>query len=145
MDKPIVQQIAENIRSTLAGVTKNAGYSVDLDVDERDLPTNNPKDNSCFVVQDDPEDETDESENRRGWYQVFGVVIYLIGTESGDKQLDARANEVWGDVYKQLMLDRTRGGLAIDTRVNPMERFPDCVLIPVRVHFETLYDDITQQ
>jgi hypothetical protein len=150
MDKTIVQQIADQLKSTLAGITKNAGYSIDLDVTERALPINEISDRLCIVVPEDAEEaETNaDGENERWWYQPFAVVICLIGKDADDGNktpLDARQNEVWADVFKQIMLDRTLNGLALDVRVGGIERDAEGLIVPVRVHYRTLYDDITQQ
>jgi hypothetical protein len=149
MDKPIVQQIADQLKSTLIGVTKNAGYSIDLIVEERDLPINNLKDNLCVVVMEDVEESTDDSRDQQEstlwWWAKFTVFVCLIGTDNGTKQLDARQNEVWADLYKHIRLDPGRNTLAQDTIIAGLTRHTDGCSMPVFIKYRTQPDDITKQ
>lgn len=131
MSTPVIESIAEDIRSTIAGVTVANGYNQDLtavrptSLEWRD--GRSQKDGTVIIVQQDPEENEELSSagnaGLKAWDQPYALVAYVIASEASLPAIDTRINQVRSDLEKALTVDRTRGGRAIDTIVRAPEHF----------------------
>jgi hypothetical protein len=141
--RTIVDRIADDLVTTLETITITNGYSINLTVVRKELPSNNPTHGQCILIMDDPTEEEMQDETQRIWWQEFVALVYLINSPS--TSIDEQQNLVWADVHKATQVDRTRGGLAYTTRPEAPIRFADSIAIPIRVQFATTFSDITAQ
>jgi hypothetical protein len=49
----------------------------------------------------------------------------VLDSDAATASIDTRLNQVKSDIRKALMVDSTRGGLAIDTIIGPSSKFDD--------------------
>jgi hypothetical protein len=148
MSEPIIEQIAENIRETLAMISTAGGYYTNLTVERRKASFDAPADAKAVVAQGDPRGYSDsESYGTTGYYQPFDIEVTMIDAETSadTSHPDTRINRAWADIVRALYLDRTRGALAVDTRCDPPSFFTDGVVVTARVQYEHLEGDPTQQ
>jgi len=134
--QPIVELIAENLFDTLEAATTidAAGDSASL------LPVRPTRMNweghvsvvdlRVVLVQLDPEEDEDptlahNASDMRAWVQPFALVVYILDSDKATTPIDRRINTVEADIAKALMAAPTRGGYAVDTIVQPSERFLD--------------------
>jgi hypothetical protein len=137
---PIVEMIAQNLIETLAGVSESASFHVTLRPERAKIPASEPADLKAVLGQDDPADPTEDNVAKT-WDQPWQILIYVINSETSTLERDQRINLVWGDVCKKLMEDRTRGGLALDTKIAAPQYFADSILINIVTPYETKFDD----
>ncbi len=124
MSDSVLEQIAQNIETTLQGITRAAGYSFDLTV-TRATHKNEPRHLRAYIFQLSPdEDEINAPITKEQWKQAFAVVAYSIPTETDTTPFDQYNNEIAAAIHKELMRDYSRGGLAIDTTIKPTLYFP---------------------
>jgi len=126
-DVPVLENIAENIKQTINGITIAAGYKQTLVamrskcVDYEDAP---PAEGLVLVEQDETPAETDAQPC--GFCdidQVFYLVAHVMSDDAATASIDTRRNQIYADIKKALMADHTRGQYAIDTHVLPQMNF----------------------
>jgi len=133
-DEPLVEDIAEDIRSTIATITIANGYKQDLlplRPTSNDWRTGTPQINGrVIIVQEDPDEDeatsTGGNSGLLGWIQPFALVCYVLASDKEETPIDTRTNRVRADLEKALTngeASRTRGGRAIDTFVGPPQAF----------------------
>lgn len=118
MATAIVELIAQNIVTTLQGVTIDNGYENTLIVERRKQAGNDPvRDCLAVVYQGDPQEGDDKPLQRRSWIQPFHVLLCAVESDSSTATIDARLNSLRADVEKALCAAPNRGGYAVDTHI----------------------------
>ena len=121
MAEPIVEQITQDIESTLKTVSRSAGDNVDLHVERMNRQTGNvPRDGLIVIRQGSPaRDDANESQGMMWWLQPYELEYFVIQSEDSALPIDRQINLAWADIVKKLLADYTRGGLAQDTLIEP--------------------------
>jgi len=122
--EPIVELIAQNVATTLATVTTANGYQYNLAVERPHRRDQLPRLRDQLVipymgdplVQDGPLSKTQ--------YQQPFFILFFAAVASGS-QVETKVNRITADIIKALMVDRTRGGYAIDTMAGEWAEFDD--------------------
>ena len=154
MAEPIVEHIAANIATAVNGITVAAGYHYGLTAVR---PTHlgfeddeQPEDLTVLIVQEDPEEDpenaSDGNSAMKAWVQPFALGAFVIESDSSTDPIDTRINRVRADIEKALMVDYSRGGYAIDTRIRGSARFGETsaqsgIAIYVDVLYRTRIND----
>ncbi len=144
MPHTITELITQNLMTTLRGVSRGKGASLNLHVTDQDNDSETRIDGLCVVIPDDPE----LLDSPLGWHQLmqpYRVVVYLQRSETAKSALRTRMANAIGDIHKALKVDPTRGSLAIHTFIEPHEtaidgEFDRLIARP-RVLFRHLIDD----
>ena len=150
MAEPIIEQIAANLLSTIEGITTANGYNYTLtgtrpiiDGYYSDAPYD-----LTFQLTQGQEELLDGAYGTQEYIQPFLVVIIAMNTESDTIPIDKKRNRVLADLRKAVMVDHTRGGLAIDTKWGQSSSFMndddfvfEGVAAEIRVHYRTEHND----
>lgn len=150
MAEPIVEQIAANLMAAIKSVTVANGYHytltgsrpiVDGYYDEA------PAD-LTFQMTQGQEDLMEGAYGTQEFIQPFLVVIIAMNLQSDTVPIDTKRNRILADVRRAVMIDHTRGGLAIDTMWGPSTSFMndddfvfEGVAADIRVHYRTQHND----
>jgi hypothetical protein len=98
---------------------------------------------NAVILQSDPKENSDAVYNTKEWTVEFHVGVFVIPLESDTTPIDQYVNQIAADVQKAVMVDRYRGGNALDTQVRATYKSTDegleydCVVIPVEVNYRT--------
>jgi hypothetical protein len=141
---PIVESIAANVVSTLGSVVAGATYHYTITTAWADNEASTWGHLKALVAMDDAT-EREAPVNYREWDQPFIIVIGYQATESDSTPSRTPLARLWSDVYRVLMTDHTRGGYAIDTRIEPPMFFADTVVITATVQYRHKITDPTDQ
>lgn len=147
MPLPILEQIAENVEATLRGIRLAAGYNTDALVERRLRHGNKIRDNLLVIHQDDPPKQDGPPQQAMEWLQPFQIMCYCIESEDSTIPIDRRLNLIEADVEKAMMVDYTRGGLAVDTIPRVKAYFTDTdtgaegIIYQFDVQYRTAYGD----
>ena len=142
LNLPVSEMIAVDVFDTVSEVTTQNGFNYTLAV-ARHMKTGDKRTHlSALIVQDDPHEVTNENYNTREWLLPFSIGVYLIPTDNDATPIDTYVNLVTADVQKALMIDRYRGGNALDTKIKAPHLITeegsfDLVLIQVEVSYRT--------
>lgn len=113
MADPIVEQIAQNLATSVAAVTVANGYN--YSVKEVVRPTREggykPGHLVCVITQGDAT-VRDGASNFKTWDQPFYVSAFVVPEDGSGDIVDTILNRFRADIEKQIMTDRTLGGLA---------------------------------
>ena len=143
MTEPLIERIALNLATTLATVTTANGYHQDVAdvIRPTRLADDGLVDRRVLLGQGEPSEAEDSSEAFKTWLQPFPAVLYVRPSEKDSTPVDTLVNRFRTDVEKAVMVDQTRGGLALDTLVRAYENVlsEDGALGGVVVHVEVLY------
>lgn len=118
----VLEDIAQNVLTTLATVTTSNDYENTLTVSRLAAAPMIPDDNRVYVFQGVTTKQTAPVRHYQ-WLQQFVAVAYVIEADSSSTPIDSRLNSIVGDIGKALMIDPTRGGFAIDTIIEGAEPF----------------------
>lgn len=162
---PILELITDNIVATLAAISQQAGYSVNLSVEEPSAVIGNKRMDAKVVVIQDPAEEIKVGQgpagywpplNRAGYWQPFTIAADVLpwpGATPADMR--QKGNQIGSDIVRALIgtrSSRTRGGYAIDTTCADgwsLEWKPGSLATVIEVHvrvwYETLKRDPTRQ
>jgi hypothetical protein len=123
---PLVELIADDLVTTLRGISTASGYHNDVGaVIRRSQFGQRDGDNFVVVAQGESERDFDAPHNNCArWSQSFWVDWYVVEQEGGDA-IDTRINKARADVEKIVMVDPNRGGYAIDTIPMGVVLMPD--------------------
>ena len=152
MPAPVIEQIAANVLTTLAGVTTVAGYSVTLAPERRKKAGNTPAHLKCVIFQGAPiTDQLTTGAPAGLIYRrtPFVLQVWVIDSEDSSTAIDEKINYVIADIEKALMADPHRNALAHDTILGEPEIFDEGengysgVLIPFEVQHGHLFSDPT--
>lgn len=126
MTTPIVESIAENIRTTIDAIAEPT-YNQDLTAirpRREDFANTSPVDGTCLIEQADEEDGED-AVGFEFWIQPFFIWAIVLDSDDATTSIDTRINQVKCDIQKALMVDPTRGGFANRTILKPCPKFDD--------------------
>jgi hypothetical protein len=114
----VLERIAQNVATSLAGITAGDTYKNTLNI-TRAKKKNEPRHLAGFIFQLSPDDVQSGATQADEWVQPFAVVLYVMPTDDDTTPVDQFNNNVFGDMYKAIMADYSRGGLAVNTEVKP--------------------------
>lgn len=128
MAEPLIEQIAEHLKTTVSGVTVDAGYNQTLTpirprrCDFSDL---SPVDGHVLIWQEDDAPVDAAALTTTQFAQEFLLICIVLDSDTETDSIDTRLNRVKSDLRKALMVDPTRGGLAIDTQIGQSRKIDD--------------------
>lgn len=128
MTTPIVEQIAENLKTTVAGITVANGYNQTLTPirpKRNDWSDVAPVNGMVLISQDDDAPVDNAALSSIQFAQEFMMDCIVLDSDAVATSIDTRINQVKSDIRKAVMVDPTRGGLAIDTVIGPSAKFDD--------------------
>jgi hypothetical protein len=143
MQLSVLERIASNVASTLAGMTTAGGYNLTITRAKR---VNQPAHLQGYIYQlsenpiEDAQIGTDEQK------QPFAVVVFVIPAEDDDTPVDTYNNDIAATIKTALMSDFSRGGLAINTEITQTLYFPPVagefsgITLMFNVHYRNLLD-----
>lgn len=143
--EPIVELIGRDLLTDLDTVDAGATYTYTLTVEWADNEASNLGHLKAIVAQGDAEEREDGPVGYRSWDQPYVIAIQYQTIETDTTLARTALNRIYADVYRALMADATRGGYAIDTRIDPPLLLPDGVIVTVTVHYRHLQDNPTSQ
>ena len=143
MATPIIETIAAEIETTIAGITTGAGYNQTLDPlrpKRNDFYLEAPVDLKALVVQADDDVADFQAIGTETWRQTFVIVVFVIDSDTETASIDTRINQVKSDIRKAIFVDTTRSGNAIDTILAGAVKFDDGEgATGCAVYFDVLY------
>jgi len=154
MSDPVLELIAENIKTEVAEITVANGFNQNLTPKrptrsgwEDDEPATNGK---VLIIQEDPDEDEENAaagnNPMKAWVQPFTLVAFVIASDANSDPIDTLVNRVKADIEKKLCEDPTRGGNAWDTRIRAGGKiYKDGQYsgwaVVVDVHYRTREDD----
>jgi len=148
MAYPIIEQIAQAIKTQLESITVVGGYEIDVTEVLRPRRTGilaAPKNHEIVMLQLDPTraSEYDVTGNPAGigWRQSFALDLCLRPSDAADTPIDQLINTFVADVTRAMMADVHWGGLAIDTLVDAPQymQSADGTYEGATVQFDVIY------
>jgi len=114
---PVSELIAQNILTTVQTVTTANDYNYTL-MAARHTRGGDPANHlAAYIVQSNIREATDAPYNTKQWYLTFEIGVYIIPEQSDTTPIDTYCNVVKADIEQALMVDRYRGGNALDTQI----------------------------
>jgi hypothetical protein len=153
MRLPIIELIIQDIVKQLKGIRTSEDYYNDVSAVERPNPSlgNADKDRRLVVVQGSPARIEDEGAGLSEWELPVIIICTVVESENSTVSIDQRLNTLRSDVEKRLSFEetsRTRGGLAIDTRIVDPDYLPikpdaheGTVEVNAIIHYRTADND----
>ena len=148
MSTPIIEHIAENIKTDINAITTGNGYNqtlvalrpkrlMHLEAARNDL--------SVIISQENPEIIETPSNNLIDWKQPFSIDVIIVDSDDATDSIDTRINQARSDIEKKLNADTTRGGYAMRQEFEPPEYFIaegiSGITLKLNVYYRTKYDD----
>lgn len=121
---PVLELITQDVVDTLSEIVAANGASIDLIVERPSPATGNRiRDGLALVVQGpNPTKVVDGVPVQyTQWDQPYEVYLHSLQSSQDTTPVDARLNRMLADVMREIVRDRTRGGLAIWTEINDPE------------------------
>ena len=149
MSTPVIESIAANVLTTVNGVTEGNGYNQTISAKRPrriDYRTDSAQDLDCLIIQTVAE-EVEGPNMRKTWRQHFDIMVFCFDGDDSATPIDTRLNQVWSDILKALMVDRTRGAYAYETKIHEASFHVDPaggmsgVLLDISVEYRTVYND----
>ena len=148
MSDPIVEQIADNIKDTIALITTDNKFNQTLTArrpsrSDCQTPWN---DLDALINQAEAESLTPGSGTVR-WRQFFLIVVLLRDSDTDTNPIDTRRNQIRADIEKKLAEDLSRGNLANDTEFHEATPFDGDqgglggIAVKISVDYSTMEDD----
>lgn len=144
-EKSIRQLIIDDIEKTLKGIQESAGYNTSIQkvltvkvtgMDIKEFPT--------IIIIPGNEEPTQEPTDR--YSAVFNIQLECWVKSKGE--IVTKVNQLLADVHKVLMVDYTRDGRAIDTKLMGNEPFYTNINKPyggvdinIAIEYRTTYAD----
>lgn len=148
MSVPVIENIAANLKDTIAEITVANGFNQTLTAARsrrNDFNDVSPDDLTCLIVQFE-EERLDSAIGTYEWNQHFLLTTMVIDSDASTDPIDSRRNQVKSDIIKKLRNDPTRGGYGFDTDILASGMFDDgegfCgVAVEITVHYRVEEDD----
>ena len=149
MSTPIIELIAENIRTSVSGITVAAGYNQTLTgirPKRANFMAECWKDLDVIIVQGVVSKLT-TAMGYTTWRQMFSLMAIVINSDDETDSIDTRCNQVRSDIEKKVMADIRRNSLALDTECLGGEPFitddgtMSGISIEISVDYRTKEDD----
>lgn len=124
--EPIIELIAENIKTAIDGITQANHYFYNLtairprQIDFSDIV---PADGCTLIYQEDEDPAENPGTASKEWNQTFSIVSLVAVSDKATEAMDIKINRIRADIQKKLMTDPSRGGYAIDTILGPSSIF----------------------
>lgn len=115
---PLFEQITQNIVTSLAEIPNVGGCGEFLIIQRPDRRGNKVQDGLVVIHLDNPIKEeplSQTAEGRIDWILPYVLEAYVVDSEGSSRPPDQRIVTIWADIYKALLADPFRNGLAIDT------------------------------
>jgi len=148
MSTPIIENIAENIKTAINEITVANGYNQTLTCirpRRNDFSDVSPDDLVVLLVQEGEEKDPTVI-SAETWMQTFSAMAMVIDSDKATVSIDTRINQVRADITKKLMVDAKRGNYAIDTIMLGSDKFDDGegftgIAVKFAVKYRTKYED----
>jgi hypothetical protein len=149
MTTPILESIAVNIETTLAGITTAAGYNQTLyPKRSKRVDFGDASFLDCHVLIIQGKAENAKSPTMcEAYLQPFTLGLSIINSDKSTESVDIRINKAVADIIKAVLVDPRRGGYAKNTTVKPATLFLDGsgvstgADIDIEVLYYTAYND----
>lgn len=128
MSNPVIEHIANNIKTTVDGITTANGYNQDLTgirPKKNDFSDVTPDNGVVLVWQEDDSPLDGAALSAVEFLQEFVLFCIVTPPKTSSDSLDTYLNQVKSDIRKALMVDHTRGGYALDTTIGASKKFDD--------------------
>ena len=122
MQDSIRERILANLSATASGVTQDAGYAIDIRTVARSR--REPFQNHEYTAVNIFEGPEKKQAGPASFTTCF-LPVYLEISVWEAKELAVAAGRAMASVVKAVLVDRTRGGLAIDTEETSNKMFLD--------------------
>ena len=120
---PVVERIALGLEAVLKSVTAAGGYQTNVTQVLRPvrlgIPAVPTDPFAVVMTQQDPKIEGHTNPGAIVWRQTFDLGLYIRVSEQDATPFDQLINMFIADAVKAVMAYRRRGGLAINTEVQP--------------------------
>jgi hypothetical protein len=123
--KTIKELISQNIKTTLESISTANGYDNDYkNVQMYNQGKNTFNDLPCIIFSSDFEEKQEKPLGLFTCDLSVGVGVWFIHDyiEYPVDTTESILNSFQGDLEKALMVDRTRGGLAVNTNIRSLDR-----------------------
>ena len=117
MSTPVIESIAENIKTAINEITTEAGFNQTLSAvrpKRTDFLAESWDDLTVLIEQGQCE-ELSGGMNYKMWRQHFVLMAIVIDSDIATDSIDTRENQVRADIEKKFAVDINRGNLAINT------------------------------
>lgn len=146
---PVSELCSANLATTLAGIVTGGTYTWTANVERTTRLGNSVSDGTVVVHLSDITEinEDDEQCQLKEWWQDYLIVVYVVLPEGTATPIDQAISIRRADVEKILMIDPTRGGNAIDTKIKAPTYFTttkgatEGVMVNARVRYRTSETD----
>lgn len=119
MSTPIIESIAEDIRTSVNAITTVNGFNQDLvgiRPKRKDFKSAAWGDGDVLISQRERVPSDEAAIGSATWWVQFALAAIVIESDDASASIDTSLNQVASDIEKKLMTDVSRGGYAIDTR-----------------------------
>ena len=144
MSTPIIELIAENVKTAINAVTEANGYNQNhTAVRPKKVDYASPWNDLTALVCQVEADVIDGVQSCTSWRQYFLIVVMVVESDTATASIDTRHNQIASDIEKQIMVDHTRGGNAVDTKIvekmpfDPDDESPGGVAVKISVDYRT--------
>ena len=143
MTLSVLERIAINQETTLGNVITEGKLVLSI---RRARAKNEPAHLAGFIYQLPPADVADAAVSTDEFKQAFALVVYVIPAEDDETPVDTYNNDIAAAAVEALMSDYTRGGLALNTIIQPPLYFPSVagdyagITLLWEVHYRTKLD-----
>lgn len=109
-------QILDNIVTTLQGITTANGYEFNMGIVDREVQIvdDTKKFPACYPIASDENPQQSDTDALMNAEWKVGLLIYV----KHNTKLSKECEKVIGGIRKALLVDETRGGLAIWTTID---------------------------
>lgn len=149
MAAPIKEQILDNVKTTLEGITTANGYDTNVTWVSRNRSDPRGDGHDRYIlIRVDPENH--DPEVTMGYshrHLMLSLEVFITDMEDPTETLEYFA----ADIEKALMVDHTRGALAIDTTIESVDipyhddesdaDITGLAVVTVDIHYRTLVED----
>ena len=121
MTTPRIEHIAENIKTAVSAITIANSFNQDLvgiRPKRRDFRDAAWGDGTVLISQREKVPSDEAVIGSATWWVQFALAAIVIDSDDAETSIDTRLNQVAADIEKKMMVDVTRGGYAIDTRLD---------------------------
>jgi molybdopterin biosynthesis enzyme len=144
MSLPVIELIAQNVLTTVQGVTEENGYNYTITATRHAKKGDKRTNFAAIILQADPREATDENVyNTKEWWLPFEISVFIIPSDTDTTPIDTYCNVVRSDIEQALMADRYRGGVARDTEIKASRAFTeetsayDVIIVNCEVNYRT--------
>ncbi len=148
MSVPVSELIARNVLTTVQGVTVANSYNYTIVAARHARSGDKRAHLSATIIQDDPRPASEaKGYFTLEWWLPFKIGVYVIPLESDTTPIDTYINAITADIQNALMVDRYRGGNALDTKIVAPQLIADeeskydLVCVNCEVHYRTKETD----